>query len=151
EIAYTAATRRTHGPHRLGLAAVDAADARRQLEAFVAGTAGVNGVAAQKVGRPAPRVAFVFTGQGPQWHAMGRDLLEMEPAFAAALRRCDALLRAETGWSLVEELRRGEEHSRMEDTSVAQPAIFALQVALAALWRSWGIEPDVVVGHSVGE
>ncbi|WFB10770.1 SDR family NAD(P)-dependent oxidoreductase [Streptomyces sp. LX-29] len=97
------------------------------------------------------RLAFVFSGQGSQWCGMGLDLLHGEPAFRAALEECAALIDAQSGISVVEELRRGAADSRLDDTAVLQPAVFAVQIALAALWRSWGVEPDAVVGHSLGE
>ena len=82
---------------------------------------------------------------------MGRELLEQEPVFRATLEQCDTLLRRHARWSLLRELAADESQSRLDQTEIAQPAIFALQVGLAALWRSWGIVPDAVVGHSVGE
>ena len=73
---------------------------------------------------------------------MGRELLEHEPVFREAIERCDELLRPLAGWSLLEEMdRRSEADSRLDQTEVAQPALFALQVGLVALWRSWGIGP----------
>ncbi|MFA6243534.1 MAG: SDR family NAD(P)-dependent oxidoreductase, partial [Candidatus Hydrogenedentales bacterium] len=98
-----------------------------------------------------PHVAFVFCGQGAHWYGMGKGLLKEEPVFRNTIERCDAVIRPITGWSVVDELRRGEEDGRLELTSVAQPVLFAIQAALDALWRSWGIEPVAVVGHSVGE
>ncbi len=82
---------------------------------------------------------------------MGRELLATEPEFGAVMTQCDALLRPLSGWSLLEELAAPEERSRLDQTEVAQPALFALQVALVALWKSWGVVPDGVVGHSIGE
>ncbi|MCR9142861.1 MAG: SDR family NAD(P)-dependent oxidoreductase [bacterium] len=98
-----------------------------------------------------PRLAFVFSGQGPQWWAMGRELLEKEPIFRAKVEEIDRLLEQEAGWSLLDELRADEEKSKMSETRIAQPAIFALQVGLAELWQSWGVQPDAITGHSVGE
>ena len=98
-----------------------------------------------------PRIAFVFCGQGPKWWGVGRELVAAEPPFRAALTECDRLIAARAGWSLLEELAADEASSRLARTEVAQPALFALQVALVTLWRHWGIEPDAVVGHSVGE
>ena len=82
---------------------------------------------------------------------MGQELLAKEPIFREVIAECDALLRPLSGWSLLEELSLPQERSRLDQTAIAQPALFALQVALAALWKSWGVAPDAVVGHSVGE
>ena len=98
-----------------------------------------------------PRLAFVCSGQGPQWWAMGRQLLREEPAFRAVIERCDAIVRRLGDWSLLDELTADESRSRMDVTAISQPCIFALQVALAELWASWGVRPDALVGHSVGE
>ena len=98
-----------------------------------------------------PKVAFVFPGQGSQWLGMGRQLLAGEPSFRAALERCDEAVRELSGWSVIEELAAPAEASRLGRIDVVQPVLFALQVALAELWRSWGVEPAAVVGHSMGE
>ena len=85
---------------------------------------------------------------------MGRDgarLLIREPVFEDALESCEAAIREEAGWSLAEELHAADAASRLDAVDVIQPALFAIEVGLAALWRSWGIEPDAVVGHSMGE
>ena len=82
---------------------------------------------------------------------MGRELLAQEPVFRARMDECEALIRAATGWSLLAELSVDEAASRLHQTEVAQPALFAIQVSLAALWAAWGVRPGAVVGHSVGE
>ena len=92
-----------------------------------------------------------MSGQGPQWWGMGRDLMKHEPVFREAIEKCDAALRPWASFSLLEELGRSEETSQMHRTEIGQPSIFAMQVALAALWKSWGVEPSAIVGHSVGE
>ena len=97
-----------------------------------------------------PRIAFVMSGQGPQWWGMGRELMEHEPVFRRTIEACDASMRR-WEYSLLEELGRQETASQMHRTEIAQPAIFAMQVALAELWKSWGVQPAAVVGHSVGE
>ena len=94
---------------------------------------------------------FVFTGQGAQWWGMGQELFQDEPVFRKKIQQIDSILEPLTGWSLVEEMNSKEETSRIDRTDVAQPAIFALQVALAELWKTWGVLPKKVVGHSVGE
>lgn len=97
------------------------------------------------------RPVFVFTGMGPQWWAMGRELLAREPVFRATAEACDAAFVDVAGWSILTEMKADEQASRMADTRIAQPANVLLQIALTALWRAWGVEPAAIVGHSVGE
>src|SRR5262249_5005657 len=88
---------------------------------------------------------------GQQWWAMGRELLTQEPVFRRAIEEVSDLFSRHSGWSLLDMLTAEETRSQIHKTHISQPAIFALQVALAALWRSWGVEPAAVFGHSVGE
>lgn len=97
------------------------------------------------------RPVWVFSGQGPQWHAMGCELLKVEPVFCRVVESCDRIMSRWADWSLLEEMRKSEKDSRIGNTAIAQPAIFALQAGLADLLKSWGLEPGAVVGHSVGE
>ncbi|MER7221329.1 acyltransferase domain-containing protein, partial [Streptomyces eurythermus] len=98
--------------------------------------------------RPLGRSVFVFPGQGAQWAGMGGELYGSEPVFREAVDACDAALAPYTDWSLVEALTGG---TPLERVDVVQPALFAVMVALAELWRAHGVEPDAVVGHSQGE
>ncbi|MGB1015070.1 MAG: type I polyketide synthase, partial [Nannocystaceae bacterium] len=97
-----------------------------------------------------PRVVFVFGGHGAQWCGMGRELAAKEPAAYDMLLRCDRAMQPYVGWSLLEQLERADE-AQFERTEFAQPAIFAIEVALAEVWRCRGIVPDAVVGQSIGE
>jgi acyl transferase domain-containing protein/NADPH:quinone reductase-like Zn-dependent oxidoreductase/thioesterase domain-containing protein/acyl carrier protein len=150
DVASVAARRRTHNAHVVGFGASGFGEARQLLEAFRSGEPRP-GLHYRERPRHGPPLVFAFSGQGPQWYGMGRELLDNEPVFRDALKRCDALFEPIAGWSLVKEMCSDESVSRMHHTSVAQPAIFALQVALAELWKSWGVVPFAVVGHSVGE
>lgn len=151
EYCAAAAVRRTHHAERLTCVGRSAAELRDGLAAFVRGE-DHPGLAwgGRSTGRRS-RVAFVFSGQGPRWWPLAAELFDQEPAFREALERCDASLRQHVEWSLIDQLTMAPERSRLTDPGVVQPATCALQIALATLWRSWGVEPDAVVGHSVGE
>ncbi|HEX9420217.1 MAG TPA: type I polyketide synthase, partial [Methylomirabilota bacterium] len=151
DVCYTASVRRSHHEHRLAMVFRSRAELIEQLELLLADRAGARTAWGGKARRGGPQIAFIFSGMGPQWWAMGRELLAAEPVFREALERCDSLLRRYVPWSLVEELGADEAHSRIHHSRIAQPAGFSLQVALTALWQSWGIAPDAVLGHSVGE
>lgn len=151
DILWTANLRRSHHPHRMATVVRSKGELVENLEAMLAGeprpTLVSNGTAA----RVPPKLVFVCSGQGPQWWGMGRELLETERIFRETIERCDRLVRELGSWSLLEELTRDESSSRLEETAIAQPAIFAIQAALARLLEHWGVVPDAVVGHSVGE
>ncbi|MGX1663320.1 SDR family NAD(P)-dependent oxidoreductase [Streptomyces sp. NPDC055366] len=118
-------------------------------EALAAVSAGIESTrVAIGVARPVGKVAFVFPGQGSQWLGMGAQLAESSPVFRASLDACAEALVPYVDWSLYEVLADGAELERVD---VVQPALFAVMVSLAALWRSYGVEPDAVVGHSQGE
>jgi myxalamid-type polyketide synthase MxaE and MxaD len=143
------ARHRAHYPHRLALTAADAAGLRAALTGWLDGQAEGQGWQAPASAGAAsrPRVAFVFPGQGGQWAGMARGLMD-DPVFAGALETASAALVPHLGLSVAGLIREGAVWDRIDRV---QPALFALQVALAALWRSWGIVPDTVVGHSMGE
>ncbi|HEY4813046.1 MAG TPA: type I polyketide synthase, partial [Chthoniobacterales bacterium] len=152
DLVYTLGARRNHHQHRLTLVANSLTELVQELTNY---TTGKPGPKIQTTFAPRPvqmlRVAFVMSGQGPQWWGMGRELIRHEPVFRETIERCDAAMRPYSRFSLIEELGRAEEDTQMPRTEVAQPAIFAFQVALAELWKSWGVYPAAVVGHSVGE
>ena len=92
-----------------------------------------------------------MSGQGPQWWGMGRELVRTEPVFRRAMEECAEAMAPHARFSLLEELARDEETTRLAETEIGQPAIFAMQIALARLWESWGVTPSAITGHSVGE
>jgi acyl transferase domain-containing protein/acyl carrier protein len=151
EVCFTASARRPHHRVRGAIVARSRADLLDGLRALATGREHESvrtGVAPLE---GAPKLAFVFSGQGSQWIGMGQRLLAEEPVFRAKLEECDALLHRHVSWSLLDELAAPAERSRLGETEVVQPALFAIQVALVDLLRSWGVTPDAVIGHSIGE
>ena len=148
DLGYTLSRRRSHLTHRRTLTVGSIDEACEQLDAVAAG--GGPAVVGRS-GTDAPKLAFVCTGMGPQWAQMCRGLLDVHPEFTASIERTDLELSRYADWSLLEELRRDEATSRMGATEVAQPANFAIQIALAEQLRHHGIVPDAIVGHSAGE
>jgi acyl transferase domain-containing protein/NADPH:quinone reductase-like Zn-dependent oxidoreductase/acyl carrier protein len=145
---------RGHLAHRLVVDASSAHQAAERIDGWLGGhpaevTAGRTPAAVLDTGRQ--RVAFVYAGNGPQWWAMGRQLMTDDPVFREAMEAVDRIFIRLAGWSLVEELMGDEDRSRMARTEVAQPTLFALQVGVTTVLRSAGIEADAVIGHSVGE
>lgn len=151
DICYSASLRRGHHDHRLSVVAGTKEELAEHLEAFLIGETRVGMSSERRIPGKPHKLAFVFPGMGPQWWAMGRELLKEEPVFKEAIKQCDTLMKKHANWSLWDELTANEDRSRINETQIAQPAIFSIQVALSALWSSWGIKPDVVLGHSVGE
>ena len=151
DLTYTLGARRNHHPHRLTLVAHSSDEVIQELTAYGQNPGGskVRSSFSPRREQP-PRIAFVMSGQGPQWWGMGRELMEHEPVFRRAIEACDAAMRL-WNYSLLDELSRDEADSQMNRTEIAQPAIFAMQLALAELWKSWGVCPVAVTGHSVGE
>ena len=151
DVAYTLAFRRDHHDKRLAVVAADIKELSEKLSVFAAGEECEGLIHGQKLSNIKNGIVFVFTGMGPQWWAMGRQLIETEPIFREMIEQCDAEFKKHSGWSLMAEMTASEETSQMNSTRVSQPSNFAIQVALAALWRSWGIKPEVIIGHSTGE
>lgn len=150
EICATAALRRSHHEHRLTVAGRTLEQLAGRLELHLAGERAA-GVACGRAAEESPRIVFVFPGHGPRMAGMGPRLLAEEPVFRAAVERCDEIHRRHAGWSIAAELAAETDPSRPERPELAQPLLLALQVGLAALWRSWGVVPDAIVGASAGE
>jgi acyl transferase domain-containing protein len=150
DVAFTLALGRRAFEHRCAVVARDAAEAARQLKGAAPGP--LAGVA----GRERRELVFLFPGQGAQHVGMGRQLYRQEPVFRAAFDRCADVALARIGSDLREVLfAAGDEDEAaaglLRDTRLAQPALFSVSYALAALLGSWGLRPDLMIGHSVGE
>ncbi len=151
DLLFTAGVRRTQLSHRLAVWGEDRAALATALRTFVADGVPGAGVEGMRPYGTDGRVAFVYTGMGPQWWAMGRELLRDNAAFRDAVREADAVFERIAGFSIVEELLRDEADSRIKSTHLAQPANLMVQIGLTAALRAEGVVPNAVVGHSVGE
>jgi acyl transferase domain-containing protein/SAM-dependent methyltransferase/acyl carrier protein len=158
ELCVAANTGRAHFGHRAAVLTAagggrdDAAGLREALVALAAGREHPDVRVGSSGGELPAGIVFLFSGQGDQHPGMGRALFETQSAFRLALERCDALLRPHLTTPLLEVLYgSGEQAALLQEPAYAQPALLALQLALAELWRSWGVRPAAVAGHSVGE
>ena len=148
DVAWTLAGRATFD-HRAVVLGADRAELENGLAALAADELRTGVVQGQ--GTAAGKTVFVFPGQGSQWLGMGIALLDASPVFAEHLRACDEALAEFVDWSLLDVLRGAEGAPGLDRVDVVQPALFAVMVSLAALWRSYGVNPDAVIGHSQGE
>ncbi|MEV6907555.1 type I polyketide synthase [Amycolatopsis sp. NPDC051071] len=145
EVARALAGSRASLPHRAAVVGSTREDFAAGLRSLADGGPGVTGVA--RGARP----VFVFPGYGAQWLGMGVELLDASPVFAERLMECDQELRRWVDWSLLDVLRGIDGAPSVERADVVQPALFAVMVSLAAVWRSYGVTPAAVTGHSLGE
>ncbi|KAL9970373.1 hypothetical protein ACROYT_G022737 [Oculina patagonica] len=152
-LCYSLNERRSQFPHRLALSFASTDEASKALADFANDSVGWDNVVSySEVTVTDPKHVFMFGGQGSQWYAMGRQLLESEAVFKEAILTVNNLLQefGET-WSLIDELMAPEETSRIAENRIAQPATFAVQYATVQLLMSWRIYPSAVLGHSLGE
>lgn len=149
DAAYTANAGRAHFSHRLSIIAGSPGEMKEKLCTSVISGTGIIRHSPSAL----PKTAFLFTGQGAQFAGMGRELYHTQPTFRKALDRCAAVLKDCLDLPLLEIIypRDGEEGAEIDKTAHTQPALFAFEYALCELWKSWGVEPGAVMGHSVGE
>ncbi|MEO8695420.1 MAG: SDR family NAD(P)-dependent oxidoreductase [Acidimicrobiales bacterium] len=151
DAAYTLNTGRNAFGHRLAVVAATAEEAAAALERFVEDAPSPDLVARDLGTLALPKLAFLFTGQGSQYAGMGQALYEVEPTFRAALDRCDAILRDHLDRPLLSVIHPAPDTSSpIDDTTYTQPALFALEYALATMWHAWGVTPHMMLGHSIG-
>jgi acyl transferase domain-containing protein/acyl carrier protein len=152
DICFTANTGRSHFNRRLSIVAESLEQVCQQLADVVAGKKFSTEFNQLLLSTSKPKLAFIFTGQGLHYIDMGRQLYDTQLTFKKALDRCDELLRPYLGESLLSILYpQSKNFSLLNETAYAQPALFALEYAIAELWQSWGIEPTAVMGYGIGE
>ncbi len=162
DVCFTASTGRSHFDYRIGIVSDSVAQLRSQLKAYLTGDDVTGLVSGQVFNNQRPKIAFLFTGQGSQYVGMGRELYETQPTFRAALDKCAEILQPYLEKPLLDVLYPQQINFPianpqslvtiyLDETIYTQPALFAIEYALYELWKSWGIEPSAVMGHSVGE
>ncbi len=157
DLAGTLALNRSHLPYRAAISAETKTQllqrlrqlASEEAEAEASAKSAADVVTGQVT--RTPKLMFVFTGQGGQWWAMARELLEKDPVFRSCVEKFDKAFGKISGWSILEEMTKPEAESNIHATRITQPAIFAVQIALVERLRAWGIVPEGVLGHSFGE
>ncbi|KAJ7385702.1 hypothetical protein OS493_013731 [Desmophyllum pertusum] len=152
-LCYSLNQRRSQLPHRLALSFGSTAEASESLADYGNDSVGWDKLVSYgEVNSTNPKLVFMFGGQGSQWYAMGRQLIETEDVFREAILTVSNVLKdLGNGWSLVDELMAPEDKSRIAENCIAQPATFAVQYATSRLLMSWRIYPSAVIGHSLGE
>jgi acyl transferase domain-containing protein/SAM-dependent methyltransferase len=152
DIAWSANVGRSHLSHRLAIVASGRQELHERLAEFSRSGSAAGCYTGQWFESGPPPIAMLFAGDGSQLHGMGREYYEQYPVFRGVLDECDELLRPNIEYSLIARLYESSTHADWsEPAAVGQPALFALQVALARLWQSWGVEPTVVLGQGLGE
>ena len=150
DIGRSLATTRSRFAHRAVVVGTDSADLAAGLSAVAAGLPAANVTYGRAEDDPGKTV-FVFPGHGIQWLGMAAELLDSAPVFAARMADCARIIDPLVDWSLLDTVREAADDSWLERVDVVQPALFAVLVSLAELWRSLGVRPDAVVGTSQGE
>jgi acyl transferase domain-containing protein/NADPH:quinone reductase-like Zn-dependent oxidoreductase/acyl carrier protein len=152
DLCLTAGVGRAHFEHRAALV-VDSKESAAELLGALADDRPAPGLV-RGISDDTPKTAWLFTGQGSQYAGMARELFDTEPVFAEALTRCAAVVADVLEKPLLDvifDVDGPANEEALRQTSYAQPALFAVEMGLARLWQSWGFEPDVVLGHSVGQ
>ena len=154
DLGFTSNSGRSQFGYRLSIVATSTAEANHKLANYLAGQTTPGIITGRLENSTQPKIAFLFTGQGSQYIDMGRQLYDTSPRFRQILEHCESILDSELDRSLLEILYpavSNNGHSSIHQTAYTQPALFALEYALAKLWLSWGVRPTTVMGHSLGE
>ncbi|NIA28584.1 MAG: amino acid adenylation domain-containing protein [Actinobacteria bacterium] len=152
DLSYTLHTGRDHFKNRVAISVSDKSDAQEKLSLFLKNNPDANirtGVTQRVV---KSKLAFLFTGQGAQYTGMGKVLYDTQPTFRKALDACESISKKYLGQSLLAVIfAKDENNALIHETEYTQPALFSIEYSLAKLWQSWGVQPDYVIGHSIGE
>jgi len=155
DVCHSANAGRARFAERLAVVTADSVQMAEQLGRFAREGKAPAVVSGKSGAHRRDKIAFMFTGQGSQWSGMGRGLYESQPVFREAMNTCQQLLTDELELPLLDVMfgigRAADKADLLDQTGYTQPALFVLEWSLAQLWRSWGVHPALVMGHSVGE
>ncbi|MEH1901397.1 MAG: SDR family NAD(P)-dependent oxidoreductase [Nostoc sp.] len=151
DVCHTTNTGRSHFDYRLSLVASSLPEVEQKLSEFLQGNENSGFFQGLVSHNKSPKIAFLFTGQGSQYVGMGRELYQTQPTFRQTLDRCDQILRPYLQKPLLSLLYPVLSDDSINETAYTQPALFVIAYALHQLWLSWGVKPDAVIGHSLGE
>lgn len=151
DICHAAGKRRSQFGFRLATIGKSRSELINGLKAYINGEQDANLISVNMAPKTSPRLAFVFSGQGGQWFGMGCELLTSEPVFSEVIDRIDHIIKKEFNWSLRDVMLDEDSELYLQRIDIIQPTIFAIQVAMVELLKFWGITPDSVMGHSMGE
>lgn len=151
DAAFSAFTRRSHYTHLMAIVGETAREVEARLRAFADGQVDPATLATTIARKKNPKLGFIFSGQGGQWARMGLQWMQREAVFRQWMEAIDAIFQEFSGWSLLAELGKSEADSKINDTVIVQPAVLAIQISLAKLYEHYGIRPQGIVGHSIGE
>ena len=153
EVCYTSNIGRANLNSRLAVVASDRENLVEKLRAFISGEESADIITGETKINHKPKIAFLFPGQGAQYIGMGKELYDTLPLFRKIINQCDEILRSYLEKPLLEVLfyEKDEKLNPINETTYTQPALFAVEYALAKVWMSWGVDPEVMMGHSAGE
>lgn len=151
DAAFSAFTRRSQYAHLVTVVGETPREVEDRLRKFADGQVDPTTLSTTITRRKMPKLGFIFSGQGGQWPRMGVQWMQREAVFRRSMEEIDGLFQKLAGWSLLAELRKGEGESKIDDTVIVQPAVLAIQISLAKLYEHYGMRPQGVVGHSIGE
>jgi acyl transferase domain-containing protein/NAD(P)-dependent dehydrogenase (short-subunit alcohol dehydrogenase family)/acyl carrier protein len=151
DVLFTASNKRAQLSHRLAVWGDSRQSLRAALQQYLDGEMPAGASQGERASSGDKRIAFVYTGMGPQWHGMGLELYEQNAIFRSTLQDADAAFSKIAGFSILAEMLKDEEHSEIKRTEYAQSGNLMVQLGLTAILAAEGVRPDAVVGHSVGE
>lgn len=151
DICYSLLKNRSKFKEKLIIICNSKKDLIKKLSLYLSGENNTNIITGKTNKNEQLKIAFICSGQGPQWYGMGRQLMAKSNIFSNIAKKIDKIFHKISGYSILEEMNKNADNSKISETRIAQPAIMAIQIGLIEIWKSIGINPEGIVGHSIGE